>query len=283
MKKEYYSEISHQQLFSLFDSCKKRKTDVYRKHNHTELELGFIRQGTGTYLLKDQAFDARPGDLFIVRSNEQHCVPTITSDSLSAFNIHISPYYLWNICSDYVSGSTIQALIHSDIPIAHQVSGSEEIDRLSRQLQTLHHEIDDRRFEIRSTMIELIRAVGKTIGYTAHTPVLSSARLTDIQKAISYIESNYDKPMTLDDIARTAAMSRSYLANTFKLITGISPYEYLLTIRIEKAVEALRNSDQDVMTIALECGFSSTASFNKIFKKNIGITPSELRKTRQNI
>ena len=73
-------------------------------------------------------------------------------------------------------------------------------------------------------------------------------------------------------------MSRSYFANSFKLVTGISPYDYLLTTRIEKAVEQLRQTNEDIITIAMNCGFSNTAGFNRIFKKSTGLTPSEIRK-----
>ena len=278
MKKEFYSEVSRQLLFTLFDSKKERKTNSFRTHHHTELELGYLLEGFGTYILRDEVYSAGAGDLFIVRSNEQHCVPTITSDYLSSFNVYISSYYLWNICSDYVDSNVIQALINSNIPIRQWISGDPEIRQIITKLQTLFYDEADRRFEIRSTMLALVSAVGKTISHVECQPQIPSSRLKDIQSAISYLEENYPKPIPLDDIARAAAMSRSYLANTFKLVTGISPYDYLLTVRIEKAVDQLRQTDADIMTIATECGFTSTASFNKIFKKNTGLTPSELRK-----
>ena len=91
MKKTYYSENSASELFTLFDSIKLRKRDVYRNHTHTQIELGFVVAGEGEYVLEGRRFDIRSGDLFLVRPNEQHCVPTITTDELVSFNIHLSP------------------------------------------------------------------------------------------------------------------------------------------------------------------------------------------------
>ena len=278
MKKEFRSEITHQLLFSLFDSKKERKFNIFRTHHHTDLELGYILKGSGTYILKNEIFPAEAGDLFIVRSNEQHCVPTITSDYLLSFNIHISSYYLWNICSDYVDHNTIQALIDSDIVIRHRISNDPELHKLLQKLMVLYYDHSDHRFQIRSTMIELITVLGHSLDHAYPQAKIPFARLADIQSAISFIENNYSKQITLDDIAQAAAMSRSYFANSFKLVTGISPYDYLLTTRIEKAVEQLRQTNEDIITIAMNCGFSNTAGFNRIFKKSTGLTPSEIRK-----
>jgi len=57
----------------------------------------------------------------------------------------------------------------------------------------------------------------------------------------------------------------------------VSPYNYLMTIRIEKAVESLKTTNKTIMEIALECGFQSITSFNKAFKNSVGCTPSEIR------
>ena len=89
------------------------------------------------------------------------------------------------------------------------------------------------------------------------------------------------EPLTLDNIARQANLSRSHLSLLFNQATGVSPYEYLILQRIEKAVEMLGSSEVTIISIAQECGFRSLANFNKTFKKVTGMTPSDYRLTKQ--
>ena len=57
----------------------------------------------------------------------------------------------------------------------------------------------------------------------------------------------------------------------------MAPYNFLITIRIEKAVELLRETDMSVMDISLACGFTSLTSFNKAFKSLVGLSPTKYR------
>lgn len=79
-----------------------------------------------------------------------------------------------------------------------------------------------------------------------------------------------------------AGLSRSHLSVLFKNVTGVSPYEYLLLQRIERAVRFLSDSDRTVIDIAQECGFRSLPNFNKAFKRVTGITPTDYRKSSRN-
>ncbi len=278
MKKSYYTQLSKQFIFSLFYSSKKRKSNQFKNHHHTEMEIGFIVSGRGEYFLAGNRFCASEGDLFIVRSNEQHCLPTIDTDTLVGFNIQLSPYYLWNICADYISPSKIQALINSDIPINHKLHDAEITHCIKNIEKLMCSEEENAIFTLRSEILRVVRMISEKIETDANRAVPSVARLNDIQKAMDYIKANYRAPICLEDMAKSAAMSPSYFSNLFKSISGMSPYNYLMTTRIERALERLKNTDDTVMDIALECGFTSITSFNKAFKKLVGVAPSAVRR-----
>ena len=278
MKKNYYTQLSNQFIYTLFDSSKKRKKNQLKNHRHAEAELGLIISGRGTYVLNEVTYTANEGDLFIVRSNEHHCIPTIESDTLVAFNIQLSAYFLWNICSDYIPPSKIQALINADIPITHKLHDT-EINTCIKNISKLMSKDDDSSlFTLRSEVLRAVMMISdKAVADICHnTP--SMARLDDIQSSIDYIKRNYHKQINLCDMAKRAAMSPSYFSNTFKGICGMSPYNYLLTVRIEHALDSLKNTNKTVMAVALECGFNSITSFNKAFKKLVGIVPTDIRK-----
>ena len=64
----------------------------------------------------------------------------------------------------------------------------------------------------------------------------------------------------------------------FKNATGIGAIEYICQLRIKKACEMLRDYEDNISDIAAQCGFSNLSNFNRHFKKQLGITPSEYRK-----
>ncbi len=95
--------------------------------------------------------------------------------------------------------------------------------------------------------------------------------------AKEYIDNNYDKDLTLSQVAKYIYLSDSYFAHSFKDKFGISPKSYILKVRIEAAKEYLKNTDTKVADVAKIVGFSSQQRFNDIFKKHEGVTPLNYR------
>lgn len=279
MKKEYRSEMTQQLLFTLFTSSKPQKRDAFRVHQHTELELGWILNGSGRYILEAVEYHAQPGDLFLVRGNEQHCVPTIFSPTLDSFNIHLSASYLWNVCADYADPARLRRLIGSDESAPHLFRSDAAMNALlARLLDAFRSDAPDARFAVRRIMAELIAELcGRLTPSDAVSPD-AVAHLSDVQRAVTFIDAHLTEPITLERIANEARMSRSHFSAAFKAVTGIAPYEYVLIRRVERAVQLLRETDQTVLAVAAECGFRSLASFNKLFKKITGVVPSAVRK-----
>lgn len=277
MKKNYYTQMSNQYIFSLFNSLKKRKSNRFKNHHHTDMELGLILKGKGEYILNDAKYTADEGDLFIARSNETHCIPTISTDTLVAFNIQLSPYFLWNICSDYIPPKKIQALINPDIPITHKLHDPEITHCIKTISDLMESAEESALFTTRSLVVKVVSMISEKadVSDISHIPPIK--HLDDIQKSIGYIKRNYSKEISLDDMAKNAAMSPSYFSKTFKAVTGMSPYNYLMTTRIEKALESLKSTKKTILEISYECGFSSITSFNKAFKNSVGCVPSDIR------
>lgn len=277
MKKTYCAEMAPQPLFTLFTSSKPQKRNLYRVHQHTELELGWILRGEGEYILDGASYDAQPGDLFLVRGNEQHCIPTIRTPTLDAFNIHLTVPYLWGTAADYADPARLRRLVGTgDVP--HRFRGDAVLNGLLTQLMdSAQSDAPESRFAVRRTMIALIAALADRLPPDGSAPA-AAAHWADIQRALALIDGHFTEPLTLDRMAREARLSRSHFSAEFKSVTGIAPYEYVLLRRIERAVRLLRTTDDTVLAVAQDCGFRSLASFNKLFKKITGVVPSALRK-----
>lgn len=101
-----------------------------------------------------------------------------------------------------------------------------------------------------------------------------------VYKAMEYVRANYDKKMTLDEIARSAYLSRAYLSSIFKEETGESLSAYINRVRIEKSKVLLMDKDVSLIDIANLCGFEDQSYFTRVFKKTVGVSPKKYRDSR---
>ncbi|WP_322513502.1 substrate-binding domain-containing protein [Chloroflexus sp.] len=99
-----------------------------------------------------------------------------------------------------------------------------------------------------------------------------------VRKAMAYIHSHYDRPLTRQDIAHYVGMSEDYLTHCFRQELGATPVEYLNRYRVLQARRLLAESDKSITNIALEVGFSSSSYFSRVFRKEVGQTPEEYRR-----
>jgi AraC-like DNA-binding protein len=98
-----------------------------------------------------------------------------------------------------------------------------------------------------------------------------------IQKAIFLLRESLDKAVHMEDLARELPMGYSKFRKQFKTVTGVSPHEYHLGLRIDKARELLRSTTLNVNEIAYHTGFESVYYFSRLFKKKTGLSPRHFR------
>jgi AraC-like DNA-binding protein len=99
----------------------------------------------------------------------------------------------------------------------------------------------------------------------------------DIWKARRFIEQHSTEELSLNRVAKAANVSRTYLSEKFKQVTGINFVEYVARTRFEKACKLLGDGDLRISEIAFEVGFQSLSQFNRVFKRFSGKSPSAYR------
>jgi two-component system response regulator YesN len=102
-------------------------------------------------------------------------------------------------------------------------------------------------------------------------------KVSQIRPAINYIDANYNKPITLADVARASHLSVSRLAHIFKEQMGVTIIDYLTSVRIERAKQLLLATDQNCTEICFEVGYNNQSYFTRSFKGIVGMTPRQFR------
>jgi AraC-like DNA-binding protein len=102
--------------------------------------------------------------------------------------------------------------------------------------------------------------------------------LTLLRRVRDRIDREYAQPLDVEALARGAHMSAGHLSRQFRLAFGESPYSYLMTRRIERAMALLRRGDLSVTEVCFEVGCSSLGTFSTRFTELVGVPPSAYRR-----
>jgi len=105
----------------------------------------------------------------------------------------------------------------------------------------------------------------------------SSFNHTQLQQAIDYIHTYLNRDLSLAELASVVNISPTYFASLFKQTMGISPHQYVIQQRVERAKVMLMKTDLAIADIALQVGFSSQSHLTQQFKRLTGMTPKQIR------
>src|ERR1700744_488568 len=127
----------------------------------------------------------------------------------------------------------------------------------------------------------MVRAVGTLRRRFIKAPVPRKSRCamnSAAERAIRFMCERYSEPLSLDDIAGSAIMSRFHFCRIFASATGVTPGRFLSAIRIFEAKRMLLNTAMNVTDITFAVGFNSLGSFSNHFTDSVGISPGRFRR-----
>lgn len=129
-----------------------------------------------------------------------------------------------------------------------------------------------------------LRLAGATITLLADVPTTQKRPSTRDEKrvaeAIRLIETEAERPISLDELARTTATSPYHFLRIFRDVAGMTPHQFVLKTRLHRAAIRLQRSQVSVSTIALDAGFNDLSTFNRRFRKVMGEAPTAWRAKR---
>lgn len=134
-------------------------------------------------------------------------------------------------------------------------------------------------FAVREQLSRLILLLAQHCPAAEKSPSEGALRASErIKTMLQYIQQHYAEPLTLADIARSAAVSENECLRCFRRMVGASPIQYLKQLRIQKAAALLRTTDQKISAIGAACGFQEMSYFARTFRQLQGCTPGAYRR-----
>lgn len=256
----------------------------YREHHHTECEISAIMEGSCEWQVRRRPLQCRKGDVLLFGSDEEHYITSIASDApLKILNLQFEPRFIWSPGNDLYDARYLGIFLNHDQTFSNRLEGeaAREIFSLLLQIQQeCRRELPEYRLIVKAKLLLLLGLLGRHFAHLLEAPSAPSALyLHQLEKALNYIDANLTRELTLDGIAQAAGMSRSHFSAVFKSMNGVTAWDYITNKRIELALHLLRQGKLSITQTALECGFGTTANFNRSFKKVTHCTPSEYRKS----
>lgn len=256
-------------------------------HTHDFVEIVIFQRGTAIHSLyssgKKSSYTVMQGDCFSVLPQETHSFEN--GNRAFYYNIIFSPSLLAPHQEELSAFSTWDTLFaeRSDAPRTKIHLPLNERLQLEEFLKQLTHELKTRSCGYKTGATALLLQILLTILRCDSQMMITSEttlrNTPDLLKVINMLEKSPENRYTLLQMAKTAGMSVSNFTQKFRLLTGVSPTEFLLSKRIEKAEHMLKNTDHPVYTIADMCGFNNINYFIKTFRRFRNTTPAKFRKS----
>lgn len=256
---------------------------------HETFEMVYIKSGKGLFEIGQQNSEVGPNDIVIIKPHQHHKLNVTSSGGCDFIVLY---FKFMNQANHALSETSLADFINfvsgkeSGTFIKLKVSQKNDIivllDRILKEKTSDQLGSDQLNYLM---LMELFILISRALKAEWENSIKNkSPKIKELmQSAIQYVHNNYERELSITDIAKYVFLSPSYFTRAFKEDTGLSPMQYLLNIRIKRACELLKETDLKVGDIAHSVGFSNQQRFNDIFKKQIKMAPMQYRNSSKNI
>lgn len=253
-------------------------------HWHNEMELIYIKKGCMIVSVDLEYSVVNAGDIVVVMPGHIHSIIQNESDSCEYENILFNLDMLVSRQCDYETVSFFNGIagfkgycppvISKTTPyysdLIHYI---DEADNICKYFP------DGYRLKIRACLFNFFFELNSHFYTHTDMPVhLSDDKMAKLKLILNYIEKNFARAISIEEIAQWCHFSQSHFMKFFKNCTGTSFITYLNDYRLIIAARILKTTTQPVIIVASDCGFDNISYFNRKFKEKYGVSPREFRK-----
>ena len=277
----YYDEYELVEHGHLSD-CNMFLVELYYRqfHMHKELELILVLQGNGQISNGKSILSVKQGDLLLFDSGQIHELNG-GEKGLLLLAVQISRSFCKRYCPQLRNTRFLGNLLNPFFPEAElQALRSAMMNGFSDYLKKSMSGSFGCMAQLNIVFKELLQNVPYKI-LDQSQQVNRMKTQERVRRILLYIQEHYQEPIRLADIARQEHLSESYVSRFFREQLNITLQDYLTRLRVEAAMQMLKNTDLSPTCIAYECGFSDPKYMNQGFEKLLGQHPNQWRTEAQ--
>ncbi len=269
------------EFVDLFDSFANRS---FSSHWHHELEIQIILEGCAEYTVNGTSYVVKAGNAIYIAPEVVHMARALEENTIG-YDIVLLPRVLIDLmhsigCEKYSLPLTTQwpeaVLITADRKENHSI-----LESMKRMYYT-----DSAHFTYELVLLESLISIWRNLisifpQHGRDTKDSSKAlREQRMKVMLDYIWKNYTQPVTIQDIASAASVSKSECFRCFAELSKVSPMEYINQYRLQQAANLLVLTSKSISDICYSAGFNSSSYFSKKFNEQYGMSPKAYRASR---
>ncbi len=249
------------------------QVNYVNRHWHDSIEILFVLKGNVEVFVQQQAYELVESDLIVINTKELHSLSGKGENLVLALQIPME-YIVKQFPGFNKLTLNCKSFLYAD-------NQREVFDRIRHSLAKIMNSYIKEAYgyevEIGSLVLEFLHYLISNFREDVIADEYSDKHKNRLLSILNKIKDNYNKPITLQEIAESEYLSVSYLSKFFNEHIGMSFPRYVNTVRLEKVVETLITTDIPIIDIALRHGFPNEKSLYKLFKEVYGITPRQYR------
>lgn len=273
--KRLNSKVHQFDGFSFYNCLEEPK--YYGEHAHEEIQITLLQANAKAWIkyqssaVKQYTKQITAGKSFLVSSNQPHSLDWQQTAEMTLFYLH--PSFFTNAIGDFI-GNNLE--IDERFSLVDDTL-IREVGVILRYLCSSNGDIERLYAENLANLlaVHLLKNYSNYKVRVSHG--LKRLPLKKLDIVFEYIEANLAQKITLSDLAAIAGVGKFYFCRLFKSSTNMTPYNYVLQQRIERAKSLLSHSNLAIAEIALECGFSNQSHLAKHFRTMVGTSPMVYR------
>lgn len=236
----------------------------FPNHFHDHYVIGFVQSGRRKLSCKNREYVIDAGEVVLFNPRDNHSCYQIDDKALDWRCLNVKPEVMGKVAKE-ITGAECLPEFTSTV-----VCRSE----LAARLKDLHELILQRNKEFKKEEIFYLLIEELIADFTE--PAEDSLRATshEIQRACEFMDENFAQSIRLDDLVQVAGLKKYTLLRYFIQQKGVTPYQYLETVRVNQAKTRLEQGVSPV-DAALQAGFTDQSHFSRFFKNYIGLTPKQ--------
>lgn len=247
-------------------------------HWQNSVELVFVKRGMGTVQVGLESVRAMAGDIFVFAPGVLHGLGQIPGETMEYENIFFEVDLLGG-SGDLCYRRYLLPLQSGRLSLPHRLTQGHPcycaVLECLHRLETVNRDrVLGYELQIKGLLLCLLSAL---VAQSDGLPPSENGDTRRLKAVLQYVTAHFADNLPVAEAAAVCQCSPSHFMRWFKQMTGQRFTEYLNIYRLNAAAEALRTTDDTVLTVAERCGFKNLSYFNRAFKASFGLTPREYR------